>query len=209
MSNITQRIDVSISACEDLLEDVTQCLSRFDGSSPDQKNELETRINNKLADIERKISSMNNDLRSIPEGQKDYYEDEIRTIQTAYSKALSTLRQKRQSSLNDASARQTAQVKSNNTRSRDAVSKLDEAIRDGNEVNMMANDTLVMLHEDRNTINDINQKLIDIDNEAEEGTARAKKMLQRAFFNGFIAWIIVILLLALLGVNLYLHLRKK
>ena len=202
MSNIAQRIDDNLESCERLIDEITQDLSRLDNATLDQRNRLEAGIEKKLADIDSKIDRMTADLRSVPESSHEYYDEEIRNIRTMLSKAYAQLKQKRQANLNDGASRQSAQVASNNARSRDIVSKLDEAIRDGNETNMIGNETLVTLHEDRNTISDINSRLLEIDDEAEQGQSRAKRMLRRAFLNGCIAWTIVVILVFLLGFSL-------
>ena len=211
MSNIAQRIDDNLENCEQLIDDITQDLSRLDNAPLDQRNRLEASIEKKLADIDSKINRMTADLRSVPESSHEYYEEEIRNIRTMHSKALSNLRQKRQANLNDAYSRQTSQIASNNARSKSAVSKLDEAIRDGNEINMIGNESLATLHEDRSTISDINQRLLEIDEEAEQGQSRAKRMLYRAYLNGCLAWTIVVILVFLLGFSLVykLYIRKK
>ena len=211
MSSVTLRLDDNLSRCEEYLDSINRDLTRYDNATVDQKNSLDQTIEKNLAELDSLINKMNNHLRSLSEGTKDYYNDEITNLRSLYSKAFTELRQKRQLYRNDAASRQSSQIASNNARSKDAVSKLDEAIREGNETNMIANETLSTLHDDRKTLENINRNLIDIDDEAENGQVRAKRMLKRAFLNGCIAWTIVVILVCLLGFSLVykLYIQKK
>jgi uncharacterized membrane protein len=68
---------------------------------------------------------------------------------------------------------------------------------------------MATLADDRKRFDHIAENLDIIDDEAQDGLARAKRMLIRAFCNSFLAWIIVVILLALLGVVIWLKARRK
>jgi hypothetical protein len=68
---------------------------------------------------------------------------------------------------------------------------------------------MATLLDDKSRLENVSQNLHAIDGEAQDGRARAKRMLRRAFCNSFLAWIIVVILLGLLGVVIWLKATHK
>ena len=174
----------------------------------DQKKTKLSEIEKNLQTLDQRINKMNSDLKSIPPSEREYYESEIRNARTNHSKMVTELRQKNQAMLNDPIYKQNQQLEANKKKADGVLDNLDEALRVGNDTIATGNNTMAILHEDRQRINHIDENLMEVHKQAKKGESTAKRMLRRVCFNNFIIWCIVIILVALLGFSLYWKLRK-
>ncbi|KAK8893792.1 t-SNARE VTI1 [Tritrichomonas musculus] len=205
---MSNNLDDALMNSESFANNIRQDLDNLDSMPFDQKKSKITEIEKNLQQLDSKINKMNSDLKSLPPSEREYYESEIRNARSNHSKMVTELRQKNQAMLNDPVYKQNQQLLSNQKRADGLLDNLDEAIKIGNDSVITANNTMSILHEDRQRIQHIDENLMHVHMEAKKGESTAKRMLRRVCFNNFIIWLIVVLLVALLGFSLYWKLRK-
>ncbi|KAH0793879.1 Vesicle transport v-SNARE protein [Histomonas meleagridis] len=145
---------------------------------------------------------------SIPEGERDFYVEEInQNLRPTYNRMMTDLRQKMQSMENDPGYKQNQQLHKNLDKQGLILDDLDQAISIGNETKQTADQTMTTLQEDRKILNNVNSNLDDIQTEGKKGQSIANKMLRRIIFNKFVLWTVVVILLALLAFTIYWKLR--
>ena len=198
-----QQIDDALTDAESLISEIQNDLVRLDGLGIEQRPGLESTIERKLSALDNSINKMGGSVNSLPADQRDYYNGEIGSIRSSYSKLLTELRQKRQALASNPAYKQNQQLQSNVQKSNQIIDNLDEAISVGNQTITTSNTIMGTLSEDRNMIENINNNLNEIDAQGKVGESRAKAMLKRAILNKVLAWVIVVILLALLGFTLY------
>lgn len=207
MSNVTQRLDDSLSQAETLFQDIGASIKRLNSLGVDQRSSLEGELDRKLSDMDSRINKMTKDMRSLPSNDREYYENEISSLRDQHSKCVNELRNLRAAA--QPYMRQNAQLKSNYDRSQNTTNDLDEAIRLGNETVTVGNATITTLVEDRKHIEHIDNNLYEIHNQAIEGQNTATRMIRRVCFNKLFIGVIIIFLVALLGFSLYWKLGHK
>ena len=204
MSNL----DDALMNADSFANNIRSDLDSLDSMPFDSRKTKITEIERSLQQLDQRINKMNSDLKSIPPGEREYYESEIRNARSNHSKMVTELRQKNQALLNDPAFKQNQQLEANKKKADNVLDNLDQAILIGNDTIATGNNTMAILHEDRQRINHIDENLMEIHKEAKKGESTAKRMLRRVCFNNFIIWFIVVLLVALLGFSLFWKLRK-
>lgn len=207
MSNVTQRLDDSLSQAETLFQEIGTSLRRLSSLGLEQSNNLKAEIERKLSDMDGRINKMSKDLRAVPENDRSYYENELHNLREQHSKCETELRNIHAAM--QPYLRQNAQLTQNYEKSKTTTDNLDEAIRLGNETVTVGNATLTTLVEDRKHIEHIDNNLYEIHNQAKEGQLTANRMIRRVCFNKVFLGIIIIVLMALLGFSLYWKLSHK
>ena len=210
MSAATSKLDNSLSECEGLLDQIRNDMSRLDGLSFEQRRTLDSDIDRKLTNLNTLLNKMTQDLRGVQQASsKQYYDGEIKNYRQEHAKAIEELRQKRQAAANDPRLRQEQQLMGNAEKSKNINNQLDEAIRLGNNTNMVGAAAMETLSDDRKHLEHVDQNLDKIHAEAEKGQQTAGAMLKRNCLNGFISWIICVLLLAILIFSIVYRVEKK
>jgi vesicle transport through interaction with t-SNAREs protein 1 len=206
---VVDRLDSAIIDAESEITQLNNKLRTLDSMLPSQRQGLEADIEKSLADLDTRLNKMTNDLKAVQPNQRDYYRNEVEGLRTQYNQISNELRTKRQAAANNPNVRQAEQVYGNQKRSQAITDNLDEAIRVGNDTITTGNVTMATLIDDRQRLEHISSNLDVIDDEAATGLARARRMVRRACFNGFVAWIIVIVLLALMGAEIWWKASRK
>lgn len=209
MSSISQRLDDALSQVDSLLQNISNDMRRLETLDPDRRRELEAEIERKLQDSGSRIDKMNNDLKALPQNERDIYESEIGNCKKQQASLNAELRQKRQAFNNNPAMRQNQQLQGNLKRSNDISGNLDEVINMANDSITVGNATTTTLLEDRQHIQHMDDNLYAIYMEGKEGENRAQRMIRRVCFNKVIIWGVVIVLVALLGFSLYWKLRPQ
>jgi vesicle transport through interaction with t-SNAREs protein 1 len=206
---VVDRLDSAIIDAETEITQLNNKLRALDSMLPSQRQGLEADIEKSLADLDTRLNKMTNDLKAVQATQRDYYKNEVDGLRAQYSQISNELRAKRQAAANNPNVRQAEQVYGNQKRSQAITDNLDEAIRVGNDTITTGNVTMATLIDDRQRLEHISSNLDVIDDEAATGLQRARRMVRRACFNGFVAWIIVIVLLALMGAEIWWKASRK
>ena len=201
---MADKLDSAISQAEEQLRSIEANLQRLDGLPFDQRRSLDGEIDQQLITLDSMINTMNANLKNVLPGDKDYYTSEIQNIRTNHARMSAELRQKRQAMVNSPEYRQGQQIQSNFNKSNDIVNNLEDAISEGTNAITVGHRTLTTLNEDRRVIENVDQNLMYTHMLGREGQHRAKRMLRRICFNKLIIWIIVVVLVALLGLSIYL-----
>lgn len=209
MSSISQRLDDALSQVDSLLQNISNDMRRLETLDPDRRRELEAEIERKLQDSGSRIDRMNNDLKALPQNERDIYESEIGNCKKQQASLNAELRQKRQAFNNNPAMRQNQQLQGNLKRSNDISGNLDEVINMANDSITVGNATTTTLLEDRQHITHMDDNLYAIYMEGKEGENRAQRMVRRVCFNKIIIWGVVLVLVALLGFSLYWKLRPE
>jgi Skp family chaperone for outer membrane proteins len=205
----SQRLDEGLERIEAQMGRLQNQLRRLDGQIGDERRTLDTDIEREIADVTNQLNRLSGDIKSVGASDRDYYQQEITKHQTELGKASQELRQKRAAYANSPEARQAEQLQRNVQRSDGIVGNLDEAIRLGNDNVTTGQHTLGVLAEDRQIIEHVDENLMHVHMEAKEGQSRIGSMARRALMHKFISWIIVVILVALLGMSIYLRFIKK
>lgn len=208
MSNISQRLDDMIIECETQIQKLQSDLQMLDSSLPSQRATFELEITRKLQSLESRISRMKEDARRLQPSQRDYFDGEIVSIERRYNEIQSELQKKTLANRNSPASRQNQQLLANRDKSQRVTDDLDEAIRRGNDIITTGNVTMTTLNEDRRKIENIDENLHKVHQQARDGQTRAKRMLRRVVCNACLAWIIAIMMLALLACVLVLKFKK-
>jgi uncharacterized protein YukE len=203
MSSAQSRLDDAIIEIEGHFTVIQRDLQRLDSQLAGFRQAAIGDLEKRLSDIDTRLTRMAGETRGLPRDTKDYYDDEIKSLRDHYVQFVQELQQKKNAIGSSAATRQADQLASNANRSRAITDKLDDAIRLGNDSITTGNVAMTTLLDDRRTLEHIGENLIGIDAQAESGYARAKQMLKRACCNKCLAWIIVVLLLGLLGGEIY------
>lgn len=203
MSGATGRLDDALIDAETRVQQLNQELVRLDSVLPSQRHSLDADIDKHLAELDSALNRLTNDIRSAPGQSRQYYDEELQTLRGQYNQIAAELQQKRLAAGTSVATRQSEQALLNQRRSQSITENLDEAIRLGNDSITTGNVAMATLADDRKRFDAIEDHLEMIDRESTDGVTRAKRMLIRAFCNSFLAWIIVVILLALLGVEIW------
>jgi hypothetical protein len=203
------RLDGALVDAETRLQHLNQELERLDSALPSQRQSLDADIDKHLAELDSYLNRLASDIRLADPSNKPYYEEELQQLRGRYGEITSALKQKRLAAGTSVASRQSEQAMLNQRRSQAVTENLDEAIRLGNDSITTGNVAMAVLADDRRRFDHIAENLDMIDDEAQDGLARAKRMLVRAFCNSFLAWIIVVILLGLLGVEIWWKATKN
>jgi chromosome segregation ATPase len=209
MSGVSGRLESAFVDIETEIQKLNNNLRALDSRLPSQRQPLEAEIESALGALDTRLSKLDSETKSIPPKDRDYFKSEIQQYRRQCDQIANELRIKRQAAANNPNVRQGEQALANQKRSQGVTENLDEAIRIGNDTITTGNSTMTTLIEDRARLEHISTNLDLIDDEAATGAARAKAMLRRACFNGCIAWIIVVLLLALMGAEIWYKATRK
>ena len=90
-------------------------------------------------------------------------------------------------------------VESNRRKIGNVMANINAAVGSGKDTLKTQEQTMSTLQEDRGLINNVNNNLDDIDNEAAKGMAKAGAMIRRAICTGCLTWTVNVLLIAVLG----------
>jgi hypothetical protein len=170
---------------------------------------MESDIDRGLSQLEENFSRATSSFGSLPQGDRGYYTSEIETYRGQCIEIRAELARKLQAGVANPHSRQAEQSARNAQTSAAITDNLDEAIRTGNDIITTGNVTMTTLIEDRDRLGNIQANLVAIDGEAAGGYERDRSMLRRAVCNKWLAWIILILLLGLLGVEIWYKVTKK
>lgn len=210
MSAATSKLDNALSEAEGLLDQIKSDMVRLDGQPLDKRRALDAEIERKISQLENLLNKMTSDLRQVTQqSSKSFYEGEIKNYRSEHSKVIEELRQKRRAAENDPTLRQQQQLANNYEKSNQVNDNLDEAIRLGNNTLSTGNTIMTTLVDDRKHLEHIDSNLDKIGAQADQGNKTTKDMLRRACCNGFIAWLIVILLAAIFIASLAYKITKK
>jgi uncharacterized phage infection (PIP) family protein YhgE len=198
MSDVTRRLDDGLLEAEGRLQQMHADLQKLGSAAPSHRASLIADLEKRLSELDTRLNRMSSDLRTVPQSNRSYYDGEVASLRSQYNQVLQEV-QATKNAGSSPSQRLTDQASTNAKRSQGITENLDEAIRLGNDSITTGNVVMATLLDDRQAIEHIGSNLEEIDMHATDGTARAKRMLRRACCNQFLAWIIVILLLALLG----------
>jgi chromosome segregation ATPase len=209
MSSAAERLENAFVDIETEIQKLNNHLRALDSKLPSQRQPLEAEIESGLGALDTRLNKLASETKNVPAKDRDFFTGEITSFRRQCNEVANELRLKRQASANNPNVRQTEQALANQKRSQDVTENLDEAIRIGNDTITTGNATMTTLIDDRQTLVHINSNLDTIDDEAVTGMARARSMLRRACFNGFVAWLIAILLLALMGVEIWYKATHK
>jgi flagellar biosynthesis GTPase FlhF len=209
MSSLTDRLDANLAEADHRIQQLNADMSRLDSALPTQRVSIEADIDRRLAELDSRLGRMSTDARNVPRSNRDYYEGEIQSLRDQSNVISRELQTRRKAAGSSVASRQSEQAALNQRRSQAITENLDEAIRLGNDTITTGNVAMATLIDDRSRLENIGQNLDTIDGEAQDGAARAKRMLARAFCNSFLAWIIVVILLGLLGVEIWLKATHK
>ena len=201
---MSDNLDNAITRAMEQVDSIRANLQRLDSLPFDQRRTLDGEIDRQLMELDSAINSMTASLKNVLPSDKDYYTSEIQGVRTSHGRLSAELRQKRTAMMNSPEYRQGQQIQSNFNKSTSVVNDLEDAIVEGNNAIMVGNRTLATLQDDRRTIENIDQNLMYTHMAGREGQSRAKAMLRRICFNKVIIWLIVIVLVALLGLSIYL-----
>ena len=208
MSNITQRLDDWLIESDTQIQKLRNDLQKFDSMLPSERPSFDIDLTRRLESFESSLTRMKNECRKLQPAQRDYFEGEIASIESNYNEVVRELERKRLANRSGPASRQTEQLLANRDKSQRVTDDLDEAIRTGNDIITTGNVTMTTLGEDRRKIEHIDENLHRIDEQALDGQARAKRMLRRIVCNACLAWIIAIMLLAILACILVLKFKK-
>jgi DNA repair exonuclease SbcCD ATPase subunit len=208
MADLTRRLDDALLEAESRLQQMIADVQKLDTSIPSQRASLIADLEKRLSELDTRLNRMSSDVRNVPRDNRSYYEGEVSGLRSQYNQVMQDVQTKKNAG-SSPSQRLTDQAASNAKRSQGITENLDEAIRLGNDSITTGNLAMATLIDDRQALEHIGSNLEEIDMQAQDGTARAKRMLRRACCNQFLAWIIVVLLMALLGGVIYWKATKS
>jgi hypothetical protein len=209
MSSVSARLDKVLQDAETKIQQLRNQLSRFDSGSPTDRQAIEADIDRGLSQLEVAFSKATGSFNSLTAGDQGYYTSEIESARGQCMEIRAELQRKKQADVNNPRNRQQAQLTKNAQTSAQVTDTLDEAIRVGNDTITTGNVTMTTLLDDRDRLGNVQRNLGVIDDEAANGLARAQRMLRRALCNKWLAWLILFLLLALLGVEIWAKVSKE
>jgi flagellar biosynthesis GTPase FlhF len=209
MSSPAERLETAFVDIETEIQKLNNHMRSLDGRLPSQRQPLEAEIESSLGALETRLNKLDSETRNVPVKDRDFFKGEISNFRQQCNQIANELRNKRQAAANNPNLRQGEQALRNQKRSQDVTENLDEAIRIGNDTITTGNVTMTTLLEDKQRLDHISENLDIIDGESGTGLARARAMAKRACFNGCIAWVIVVLLLALMGAEIWYKATRK
>jgi hypothetical protein len=209
MSSLTDRLDVTLTEAEQRIQQLNANVARLDSTLPAQRASIEADIERGLSELDSRLIRMSTDARTLPCSDREYYDGEIQGLRDRYGAISRELQAKRNAAGSSVASRQSEQALRNQQRAQSITENLDETIRLGNDSITTGNVAMATLLDDRTRLGNIGDNLTTIDGAAQDGLARARRMIIRACCNSFIAWIIVVILLGLLGVTIWLKARRK
>ena len=198
-------VDSLIDDIQKHLETLEAALNSYSRSSdPTSKQDSLQRAQREITYIDPKLQQLDNSLKRA--GDAEEYQDEVDSIKTDFRNFKTTYTRNNEEFQRTQSQAQAYQQ--GNQKLSGANEKLKSAINDGRETNDVLKQDLLTLEDDRRHLESIDSNVDEIDRQADTGIARAKRMLRRACFHKFIAWIIVVVLFAVLIIILWARFSK-
>jgi hypothetical protein len=200
MSSSTNKLDNRLIDAETLLQQLNNEMAQLASALPAQRHSLEVDIDRRIAQLDDRLNRLSSDIRA----DRGHYEDELQHLRGQCTGIAAELQRKRAADDGrTAAGRLSDQAMLNQRRSEAITSTLDEAILLGTDGLRVGTLGMEILSTDRIVLEHTRENIEGIDDEALVGRVRAKRMLYRAPCGRFPAWIIVVILLALLGVEIW------
>ena len=191
MSNVQNLLD----AAEQNLNAARERVQRLNTGTSDQNRVLQNEIQNYFSNFESNMRQLDNAIKRAPPQERDYandqkesLQDEKKTLQEQFDRALLLARNDSnvQSQMRNADNVQLAQQNNDN---------LKEAIRGMQQNNATIDRSNNVLQDDRQHLNNIQRNNEAIAAGTESAGQKIKDMLWQNFKNGLITWGIVVVLL--------------
>lgn len=207
MANAAQRVDDGLAHCQSLAEQVRSDIAKMDSLLPSQRTALDAQMDKRMADFDVRLTAMFNLLRRVPANSKDYFQSELKSLRSLHSALATEIANKRAAAARDPGVRRNEADLAVARRAQGVSGDLDEAIRLGRQ-NARAQSTMMdTLLQDHGTLSEIEDNVGIIDNEARQGQATALRMQRRACVMSWLAWIVMLLLMAILGMEIALKFK--
>ena len=192
MASITDRLDDAIDEAQGMCQDISQGLDNIDTLPESQALGRLDDLERRNSSLQEKVRRMEDDTRRVPINARDYYEQEVAELKEQSNGFAQRIREKK-SSMGEPTVAPTQQQQTGaqiheNLTAAIAVSKDTEATNE---------QTKATLQDDRQRLNNIDNNLTEVDEEAVTGTVRAKRIIRRIICHNVIAWIVCGVLFAI------------
>ena len=206
MTSITQRLDDGLSQLQSMISEIRAKFKDLNSNIQTQRDQAESLLTELLSRLDRKLKSMENDVRSVPSNSREYYESEIGDGRNEYDHFQSELT-KFKNIKNNPDAMAAMRAERNRQLTQGISSSLDQALSFGNDTIQAQNSITNTLLDDRQHIENINNNLDIIDTQALDAKARTRRIAKRICCNAVFVWILVVLLLGVLAFTLWYKLH--
>lgn len=193
-----QRVNQELDNLTAVIQNIEGKLQRLAGLAPQQRVLEDAEVERNINDLGERITALRTQLRSLPQHVRHAYEEEVNSLESQRTELVEELRRVRNSNKDDPEMRQFEQAQQNQAKADHVSDLLGEGLSIANDTNAVGEATMGILRTDREVLENINRNLDAIDENAEKGTSKAKRMFMRAVCNKILIWVIVAVLLVLL-----------
>jgi septal ring factor EnvC (AmiA/AmiB activator) len=200
----TGRIDDGLRQAEEQIGRIQENVNRLESVTFADRSNFDADLDRQLAQLDTLINKMNNDLKSVPPADRDFYSSEIANTRASHGRLLGQVRDKRASLATNPAYQHSQLVQSNTQVSSDVVNNFDRALAIGADTSATMDHTAATLAEDDQIIDHTSQQLTEVHGEAIIAQNRLKDMACRALAHKIIVWIVVACLFALFVLSIVL-----
>lgn len=204
------RFDTLLNQVQGRIE-ALENISKDFGSMPtlDQKRQSMARSKRDFTTMQNNLAEMERLIQTMPVRDREFFSGDLASCRESISQLKRTFEaldvqlqkeiEEEEERIKNGGDLDADLVESNRRKIGNVMANINAAVGSGKDTLKTQEQTMSTLQEDRALINNVNNNLDDIDNEAAKGLAKAGAMIRRAICTGCLTWTVNVLLIAVLG----------